>query len=99
LKEFSKQLKVTKLTVEKSALLIEDGDYANLIEILNQFGQFAIGKLTLITLRNRQVHELERYGVTNTEIRKVIDRNGQTKARFVQMVDELSIAFKRQIKG
>lgn len=99
LKEFSKQLRTTKFTVEKSALLIEDGHYTNLIEILNQFGQFEIGKLTLITLRNRQAHEWEQYGVTTYEIRRVVDQNRQTKTSFVQMVNELSTAFKRQIKG
>ncbi len=99
LKEFSKQLKITKLTVEKSALLIEDGHYADLIKILNQFGQFEIGKLSFITLRNRQAHELEQYGVTNYEIRRVVDQNREAKTSFVQMVNELASAFKRQIRG
>ena len=99
LKKFSEQLRDTKLTVEKSALLIEDGHYSNLIEILNQFGQFEIGKLTLITLRNRKNDELQQYGVTKEGIRGLINQNGQIKIRFVQMVGDLSSTFKRQIRG
>ncbi len=98
-KSFSKQLRTTKLTVEKSALLIEDNHYKDLIEILDKFGRFEIGKLTLITLRNRHAHELADYGVDEYEIRRVIDQNGQTKQEFITMVDRLAISFKQQIRG
>lgn len=98
-KDFSKQLKSTKLTVEKSALLIEDKHYKDLIKILDNFGKFEFGKMTLISLRNRQAHELENYGVNDIEIRRVINQNGQTKQEFISLVDELAITFKRQIKG
>jgi hypothetical protein len=98
-KDFSEQLKATKLTVEKSALLIEDIHYKDLIRILDNFGKFEFGKMTLITLRNRQAHELENYGVNDHEIRRVIDQNGQTKQEFISLVDNLAITFKKQIKG
>lgn len=98
-KDFSKQLKLTKLTVEKSALLIEDKHYKDLIQLIDNFGKFEFGKLTLISLRNRQAHELADYGVNNIEIQRVIDQNRQAKQQYVTMVDELSITFKKQIKG
>jgi hypothetical protein len=98
-KDFSKQLKNTKLTVEKSALLIEENHYKDLIKILDNFGKFEFGKMTLVSLRNRQAHELENYGVNEREIRRVIDQNGQTKHEFISLVDNLSFEFKRQIKG
>lgn len=98
-KDFSKQLKLTKLTVEKSALLIEDRHYKDLIQLLDNFGKFEFGKLTLISLRNRQAHELADYGISNMEIQRVIDQNRQAKQQYVTMVDELSITFKKQIKG
>lgn len=87
------------MTVEKSALLIEDNHFKDLIKILDNFGKFEFGKMTLISLRNRQAHELENYGVNDGEIRRVIDQNRQTKQEFVSLVDNLSIEFKRQIKG
>lgn len=99
LKDFSKQLKTTKLTVEKSAILIEDNHYKDLIKILDNFGKFEFGKMTLISLRYRQAHELDNYGVNDGEIRRFIDRNRQTKQEFVSLVDKLSNEFKRQIKG
>jgi len=98
-KDFSKQLKTTKLTVEKSALLTEDNHYKDLIKILDNFGKFEFGKMTLISLRNRQAHELENYGVNEVEIRRVIDQKRKTKQEFVSLVDNLATEFKRQIKG
>lgn len=99
LKDFSKQLKITKLTVEKSALLIEDQHYKDLIQILENFGKFEFGKLTLIQLRNRQAHELAQYGVSNNEIDRVINQNRATKQQFGLMVNDLGKTFKNQIKG
>jgi hypothetical protein len=99
LKDFSKQLKITKLTVEKSALLIEDQHYKDLIQILENFGKFEFGKLTLIQLRNRQAHELAQYGVSNNEIDRVINQNRSTKQQFGLMVSDLGKTFKNQIKG
>jgi hypothetical protein len=98
-KDFSTQLRTTKLTVEKSALLIEDDHYKELIRILDNFGKFEIGKLTLISLRNRQTQELASYGVNEHEIRITIDENRLLKEEFNIMVDQLSVSFKRQIKG
>jgi hypothetical protein len=98
-KDFSKQLKTTKLTVEKSALLIEDAHYKDLIKILDNFGKFEFGKLKLISIRNRQAHELADFGINNQEIKRVIDRNAQTREQFVDLVNNLSSTFKKQIKG
>lgn len=99
LKKFSKQLRETKLTVEKSALLIENNHYKSLIDILDKFGSFEIGKFTLITLRNRTAHEMDEHGVRDYEIRRVIDDNWQTKQEFIELTEKLSGAFKNQIKG
>lgn len=99
IKKFSKQLRITKSIVEKSALLIEDQHYIELIHILDEFGNFEVGKLRLLTLRNRQVHELEQEGVNEYEVRRVIDQNRQIKNDFNSMVLGLSTSFKSQIRG
>jgi len=99
LKDFSVQLRTTKITVEKSALLIEDTHYNNLVKLLERFERFQVGKLTLITLRNKQVQELSDYGIEDFEIKRLIEQNRQTKQDFFLMVDKLRITFKRQIKG
>jgi hypothetical protein len=78
---------------------VEDRHYKDLIQLLDNFGKCEFGKLTLISLRNRQAHELADYGVNNVEIQRVIDQNRQAKQQYASMVDELSITFKKQIKG
>lgn len=98
-KKFSKQLQMTKSIVEKSALLIEDLHYSELIRILDAFGDFEVGKLRLITLRNKNVHELEKDGINEHEVRRVIEGNRQIKDDFNEMVFGLSTSFKSQIRG
>ena len=99
LKEFSEQLKITKITVEKNALLIEDLDYAKLLDIISKFGKFEIGKLRLKEFRDKETNEFVKNGVDAIEIKRVIDQNRQTKDEFNEMVDKLRISFKQQIKG
>lgn len=99
LRKFSKQLRETKLTVEKSALLIEDNHYQALTGVLEKFENFEIGKQTLITLRNRTVNEMNQFGFQEYEIRRIIEGNWQTKQEFVELTVELSAAFKNQLKG
>jgi hypothetical protein len=99
IKKFSKQLRETKLTVEKSALLIEDGHYKSLISIFAKFGNFEIGKSKLINLRNKTIQEMNEYGVRDYEIKNVIESNRQIKQEFIQLTEQLSSTFKAQIKG
>ena len=73
--------------------------YKDLIQILDNFGEFEFGKLTLISLRNTLPRELADYGVNKNEIERVISENGEAKLQFIKMVDELGTTFKSQIKG
>lgn len=96
-KKFSKQLHSTKLSVNKSALLIEENHYRELLSVLERFENLELGKMKLITLRNSQAHELVR--ISNNEIDYVIQSNKDTKGEFKDKMNQLIDPFKKQIKG
>ncbi len=99
LKKYSQQLKVTRIAVEKSAILIESEHYKQLIEIFKHFENFQIGKLSLITIRNRTVHEIQDQGVDNYQIRNLIQQNQEEKNKYNSLIEKILESFKNQIKG
>lgn len=99
LKKFSKQLKTTKSSVEKSALLIEDTHYEDLIRILGAFENFGQGKINLTEVRNSTAQELEQYKGRESEISWIIEQNSLLKQEFTTLLDKVSKSFKEQIKG
>jgi hypothetical protein len=99
LTDFSAQLVVTKTTIEKSALLIEENHYKEILTIIDKFGQFGFGKLKLIEMRNMKDSELSDYGVDRSKIFHVINQNGELKDEFSRMIDQMGTTFRKQIKG
>ena len=95
-REFADQVKETSDAIERSALLIEDGHYQKLKNIIRQFEAFQFGKQKLVDLRNRNVHG---QNVDEYEIRHAIDDNRQRKEDFTALLNELRSHFKRQISG
>lgn len=96
---FSKQLYKTKIDVEKSALLIENNHYVILMNLLNAFAKFDLGKEQLITFRNKSFKEISNFGITDDDIKYVINLNKDIRMEYLEMIKNLSIDFKRQIRG
>ncbi|MEK7723926.1 MAG: hypothetical protein AAB336_06230 [Acidobacteriota bacterium] len=98
LKSFSEQLNSTKLAIEKSALLIEDKHYKELIEILEEFGNFETGKRNLIELRKLD-NEIVQMEVNLGKANEVINKNKSVKERYTNLLNKLSKSFKNQLRG
>ncbi|MBI3650850.1 MAG: hypothetical protein HY231_07345 [Acidobacteria bacterium] len=94
-KRFSIQLKETKDQVTKSSLLIEDVDYIALKKVLEEFGEFDLGKAKLIQLRNLRYLE----DVDNQIIEEVIELNRQKKEAYSNLLEKIETSFKKQIRG
>ncbi|WP_017689853.1 hypothetical protein, partial [Paenibacillus sp. PAMC 26794] len=94
LQDFSKQLSKTKETLEKSMLLIEDRHYERLSELLDKFSEYKIGKEKLIDLRNRPTSNFR----DEEAIRDVIRNNSKYKEEYSDLIKQIGILFKRQIK-
>lgn len=92
LERFVKQLRKTKTEIEKASLFIEDKHYERLVNTLKQFGDYQIGKKMLIEYR-RQV-DYDDYEVNN-----MIVQNGQLRTEYENLISEVKIDLKKQIKG
>ncbi len=98
LQRFIEQLKVTRESVEKNALLVEDTDYRNLIKCIDDFENFQIGKERLIELRRTEFQHLN-----NDNFRDAIwhqtDSNRDIKERFEVELNTIAKYLRKQIKG
>lgn len=99
LKEFSAQLQVTRLTIERSILLIEDSHYQRLLKILDTMAGFEFGKRTVINLRNENFENFKKYGIDDDTISGIIADNNNFLKEFNELSDQLSSSFKQQLRG
>ena len=97
LKKFSRDLRDLVNTLEKSALLVEPAHYEELMESMNVFARYQIGKQTLINLR-RVTGDGYVQGVTE-QISELIERNEGNRRRLLEALDSLMDAMRRQING
>ena len=91
---FIEKLRKTKEELLKNALLIEDGHYKQLNELLNNFSNYAVGKHRLIELdKNNKLdlgNALERYSIASD--------NKSTKNSYEKLLSSIQTYFKEQLK-
>lgn len=92
LEKFSRQLKTTKTEIEKASLFIEDSHYSELIELINFFSDYQIGKSELITFRQNQYYD-------EFQVNSMIAQNGIKKMQFEDLILVVKSDLKRQIGG
>lgn len=93
LADFSKQLRETKIEIEKVSLFIEDEHYSELIKIIKHFSEFEIGKKMLINYRrttNLDEHLIER---------QMVAGNQRVKERYNELILLIKTDLKEQLKG
>lgn len=92
LETFTKQLKNTKIQIEKAGLFIEDTDYENLLQILNHFLEYEIGKEKLIKFRRNNY-------IDTYQIEQLIDVNRERKSNYDNLIIKIKHNLRSQIKG
>jgi hypothetical protein len=91
--KFVRQLRKTKIEVEKASLFIEDSHYEELSSILNQFSDYQIGKRLLIDYRIQNGFD------DNYEIDMMIGHNGELKMQYERLISNIKNDLRQQIKG
>jgi hypothetical protein len=86
-----------KKALRKGYLLVEDGDYKQLIDVLQQFEQFQFGKSQLLKLRSRA--QLAEAYVDEAAVRNVIDVNGNVRTAYSNLLEVIRRSFKQQISA
>jgi hypothetical protein len=89
MKRFVSQLKRTKNNVKKYSLIIEENNYQELIQILNSFENYQIGKEKLIT---------SRYTLSNEQINKLIKDNEYLKQKYDKLLEKIKKSLSKQLK-
>jgi hypothetical protein len=93
---FLDKLSETRLSLEKSSLLVEREHYQRLTNLLNQFNEFWHGKQALIDLR---LLEDEDQRVLQDRRRQIVEGNGFLVNEYSQTLDELRGYFQAHLRG
>jgi hypothetical protein len=95
-RRFAQQLQKTRDMVQKRSLLIEDEHYEKLKRLMEEFGDFDLGKARLLELR-RTHFPLE--SVPDQEVQRVIQQNQLKKEAYSQLLTELERSLKNQLRS
>lgn len=95
-RDFADKLAQASDNLEQSALLVEPNHCQELNEILNQFGEYRLGKETLIEVRRDRVMGNP---IHNPDIRRLIDENGETRRRLREYLPRMMDGLRNQIAG
>lgn len=91
----AKQIKETRTAIHKGALILTEDHYRGLLNALESFDRFSIGKKTLVELRrNPNSQEYDDYTVQNQ-----ISCNGQVREDYISKLEQLRQHLKKQIGG
>jgi len=91
LNKFISKLKQTKNNVKRYSLIIEENNYQKLMQILNSFENYQVGKENLIKLRNIT-------NVSNEQIDKLIKDNENLKQQYDNLLEKIKKDLKKQLK-
>jgi hypothetical protein len=96
LPSFADQISQTKYVIEMNMLLIEQDHYNKLIQLMEEFENFRVGKQKLIDLRKSTVDDI----LANFhDVSRMISVNGERKKRYDDLVSEIGDSFRKQIHG
>lgn len=99
LKDFSNKVYQAHISIQKSALLIEEAHYKKLMDIMKKFKEFEFGKKSLISLRNKTIREIEQIDLYHNGIESIISNNRYAKQEYDDLLLELKKQFVEQIRG
>lgn len=93
--DFTDRLRKTKEEVIKGALLIEDSHYKQLIELLDKFSNYAVGKYQLIEIDKTNKIDLS----TALARSSIVADNASTKDAYEKLLNLILSYFKDQLRG
>lgn len=94
-KKFAKQVKETRTAIHKGALILTEEHYQGLLDALDSFDQFSIGKESLVELRrnpNSQAYD-------DNTVQNQIQHNDQIRQDYISKLEQLRKHLKKQIGG
>lgn len=96
LPSFADQIGQTKHVIEENMLLIEEEHYNNLIDLMEEFENFKVGKQKLVELRQSSADEI----IANIQdVSEMIKKNGNCKERYDNLVTQIGTSFRQLLHG
>lgn len=96
LPSFVDQIGQTKFVIEENMLLIEEEHYTKLVDLMVEFENFKVGKQRLVELRQSSPDEI----LANIkDVSDMIEKNGNSKERYDNLVAEIGISFRILLHG
>jgi len=90
IKNFISKLKHAKNNIRKYSLIIEENNYQELIQILNSFENYQIGKEKLINSRT--------INLSNEQLNKLIKDNEYLKQQYNELLKKIQQNLRKQLK-
>lgn len=94
--EFQRQLLKVDDMLERNGLLIEQQHYDELRMIINDFGNYRLGKETLREMRQEQGVS-EKFG--DTQVQNLVNNNRQLRQKLVEYLPHMKMCLRNQING
>lgn len=96
LPSFADQIGQTKFVIEENMLLIEEEHYNKLVNLMEEFENFKIGKQKLVEIRQSSTDEI----LANIDdVSDMIRDNKDSKDRYDVLVSHIGDSFRKQIHG
>ncbi len=94
---FAAQLSETNDAILESALLIEDEHYSTLLDLLNKFSKYKLGKERLIDLRDKKIDPPDLETLLGEQVQILF--NKKNRDAYAILLEEIRAVFKRQIRN
>jgi hypothetical protein len=94
-KAFAEQIRLTKYAVEDEQLLIEDRHLEQLLNLIQGFENFELGKTKLVEVLNTEKAVLP----TQKEVEETTQKNKAIKKKYELLITQIGKNFREQIRG
>jgi hypothetical protein len=86
--------------MNKGRLILAENHYRQLCQIMDEFDNYAKGKAELIELRSSESRDaaFNEFVVRQKNIRQQIWDNAHHRRQYQQLLDEIAVEFKRQLR-
>jgi Glu-tRNA(Gln) amidotransferase subunit E-like FAD-binding protein len=95
-RRFAQQLQKTRDMVQKRSLLIEGAHYEALKKLMEEFGDFNLGKARLLELRRNQFPLQD---LADHDVNRVIQENRLKKEAYSKLLTQLERSLKDQLRN
>jgi len=91
---FADELRRTKLLVNEGDLFFEEEDRQELLTLLQVFGNYELGKLTLIEIRSKWDEKLL---LSEERMQDQIAMNRKDKEQYERLLERIRVSFRRRL--